>query len=192
MMARERRLTQSSAPSDLCSASSVQALDRKMIATRRRPDQVHCGGVPPITDSVRKPARRSSVFGDLDGAQIAATSVESALTTRLTIIHRRAPDVPACGEASTPSIGMGIAHPRSLAIRFGNQISAIGWTPTGELDSRASSGLLERTSKAAWTTQMDLRSRWRRFESCRGRPDEAARAREYGASGRAEGGRRVG
>ena len=61
----------------ICVAPPVfRQLGRKMIATRRRPDQVHCGGVPPITDSVRKPARRSSVFSDLDGAQIAATSVE--------------------------------------------------------------------------------------------------------------------
>jgi len=35
---------------------------------------------------------------------------------------------------------MRIAHPRSLAIRFRNYISAVDWTPTDGLDLRASSG----------------------------------------------------
>jgi hypothetical protein len=66
---------------------------------------------------------------------------------------------------------------RSLAIKIGNQTSGTGRTVPHRVDSDASSGRLGRTGKTPWTNQMALRSRWRRFESCRGRQCDVARHR---------------
>ena len=60
-------------------------------------------------------------------------------------------------------------RPNCLAIRIGNQMSGTGKMAPYRVDSDASSGRLGRTDKTSWTSQMGLRSRWRRFESCRGR-----------------------
>jgi len=57
----------------------------------------------------------------------------------------------------------------TLAIRIGNQMRATLKTVADRLDSGPSSDSLERTGRTAWTNEMALRSRWRRFESCRGR-----------------------
>ena len=60
---------------------------------------------------------------------------------------------------------------RSLAIKIGNQTSGTGQTARDGLDLNADSGAQSGTSKTTWTNRMALRSRWRSFESCRGRQD---------------------
>jgi hypothetical protein len=53
--------------------------------------------------------------------------------------------------------------------QFGNQIGPTEETLLNPLDDNACSGPFQPTAKTEWTTQTGLRSRWRRFESCRGR-----------------------
>ena len=57
---------------------------------------------------------------------------------------------------------------------LGNQywqsnVCALGGRHRDGLDLCADSGARKGTGRTAWTNQMALRSRWRRFESCRGR-----------------------
>lgn len=56
-----------------------------------------------------------------------------------------------------------------LAINFGDQIGATAKTAAHHRDLKSSSGGLRRTGKTQWTSRTALRSRWHRFESCRGR-----------------------
>jgi hypothetical protein len=56
-----------------------------------------------------------------------------------------------------------------LPIKIDNQIGLTGRTAAHRLDRRSSSEAQGRTRKTVWTTRTAQRSRWRRFESCRGR-----------------------
>ena len=57
-----------------------------------------------------------------------------------------------------------------VAIQIGNQMGATVQMVLNHLDERACSGGLGTTHKTVWISQTGLRSRWRRFESCRGCP----------------------
>jgi hypothetical protein len=58
---------------------------------------------------------------------------------------------------------------RLLAIRCGNQIGGARKNAEHCLDERPCSEPHNQTGWTSWTKRMGLRSRWRRFESCRGR-----------------------
>jgi hypothetical protein len=67
----------------------------------------------------------------------------------------------------TPS-GQG-AWAEDLAINLGDQSEGTDETSPSWLDERPNSGALTFTSQTHWINRIGLRSRWRRFESCRGR-----------------------
>ena len=56
-----------------------------------------------------------------------------------------------------------------LAIRIGNRMDAADKKLADQLDRRPASVRQARTSRRDWTIWTGLRSRGRRFESCRGR-----------------------
>src|ERR1700730_9859104 len=56
-----------------------------------------------------------------------------------------------------------------LAIQIGNRMWATEETGTNALDWMPCSGALRTIGWTLWTIRMGLRSRWRRFESCRRR-----------------------
>jgi hypothetical protein len=55
-----------------------------------------------------------------------------------------------------------------LPINIADQLGVTSKTARYWQDSKASSEALGFTAKTQWTDQIGLRSRWRRFESCRG------------------------
>jgi hypothetical protein len=65
-------------------------------------------------------------------------------------------------------VGVG-ENSRSFPITVDDQIGLTERTRAHDLDRRSSSDAQRRTRKTVWTTRTALRSRWRRFESWRGR-----------------------
>jgi len=63
----------------------------------------------------------------------------------------------------------------TLAIRIGNQRCPTDGTVTDSQDWKSYPTWSASTSWTGWTIRTGLRSRWRRFESCRGRPCDVAR-----------------
>jgi hypothetical protein len=64
---------------------------------------------------------------------------------------------------------------RSLAIRIGNGVSIVGQTRADGWTGGPNSGTRRRRGKTGSTIPTGLLSRWRRFESCRGRHAGGAR-----------------